>query len=214
MLGRLRGELRQPRVAGEGDRAPEPFALFLGKVGENGEEVELVAATEVECLEEKQDFGDNGGQTPRRLPNAVSYRQADTRLARQNPVVSGALVELDVQAEALISRSVDAVWHSLARVEAAVDVAGQTEGPAVPWLGRAAVNVGIMRDQLPAGEVIEKRTLILDEYRDIDVAVFASVAAEPGVDRPAPADRPRSGKRGHELRDGGDWFGYAIRRMA
>jgi hypothetical protein len=37
--------------------------------------------------------------------------------------------------------------------------------------------------------------------------VIAGRAAKPGVDRPAPAERPWGGKRGHELRDWGNCFG-------
>jgi hypothetical protein len=55
----------------KGDRAPQPVALFLRKVREKGQEVELVAAAEIACLEEKQGFRDDGGQTPRRLPDAA-----------------------------------------------------------------------------------------------------------------------------------------------
>jgi hypothetical protein len=68
-----------------------------------------------------------------------------------------------------------------------------------------------MRDQLPAGKVAEQRPLILDEHTDIDIAVLASLAAEPGVDGPTAAKRPRAGKRGHKLGDGGDWPGYVVR---
>ena len=70
-----------------------------------------------------------------------------------------------------------------------------------------------MRDQLPAGQVIEERPLILDEHADIDVEVIAGLAAEPGIDGPAAAEGPRGTERGHELRDRGDWFGYVIRRF-
>ena len=59
-------------MAGEGDRVPKPVALLCREVGEQGEEVELVAAAEFARLEEQQDFRDDGGQPPRRLLNAVS----------------------------------------------------------------------------------------------------------------------------------------------
>jgi len=67
----LWGELGQPRMADERDRAPQPVALFLRKVREKSHEVELVAAAEIACLKEKQGFRDNGGQTPRRLLHAA-----------------------------------------------------------------------------------------------------------------------------------------------
>src|SRR3990172_7833420 len=98
---RLRGELRQPRVADEGDRAPEPVALFLGEVGEKGEEVELVAAAGSAGLVEEQDFGNHCGHAPRGLPDSVVQWQADTWLAAHDPVVSGAFVDLHIEAEAL-----------------------------------------------------------------------------------------------------------------
>jgi hypothetical protein len=74
--------------------------------------------------------------------------------------------------------------------------------------------VEIVRLQLPAGEVIEEDALIVCEDREVNVVVVSGLAAEPGVDRPAPAEHPRGGKRGHELRDEGDWFGYVVRLLA
>jgi hypothetical protein len=70
-----------------------------------------------------------------------------------------------------------------------------------------------MCHHLPAGEVIKERALVLDENGDIDVAVMASVSAEPGVDCPAAAESPRRAKSGHELDDGCDRGGYAVRRL-
>lgn len=67
----LWGELGQPRMADERDRAPQPVALFLRKFGEKGQEVELVAASEILGLEEEQYLRDNGGETPRRLLHAA-----------------------------------------------------------------------------------------------------------------------------------------------
>ena len=81
--------------------------------------------------------------------------------------------------------------------------------PAVPWLVRV---VEIVRLQVPAGEVIEERPLV--ENEEIYISVIAGLAAEPGVDGPAPAERPPGGKCGHELRDEGDWFGYVVRLLA
>ena len=90
------------------------------------------------------------------------------------------------------------------------------------WLGRSrcrpshgwCVSLRSMRDQLPAGEVIEEDALIVCEDRDVNVGVIAGLAAQPGVDRPAPAERPGGGKRGHDLGDGRDWFGCVVRRLA
>ena len=80
---KLARELRQPRVirVAERDRLPEPVALFFGQVGQKSKEVgfvleatapHLLLDAEVgRGLEEKQDFGDDRGQTPRRRLNAI-----------------------------------------------------------------------------------------------------------------------------------------------
>ena len=73
--------------------------------------------------------------------------------------------------------------------------------------------VEIVRDQLPAGEVIEEEALIVCEDREVNVVVASGLAAEPGVDRPAPTEGPGSGEGRHEAGDAGDWFGYVVRRL-
>ena len=88
----LEGELSQPRVAGlpgvdEGDRFPEPVALFFGEVAEKGEEVELVVRAEVRPrkiapprgigLVEEDDFRDDRGQAPGGLLGASAQRHGD-----------------------------------------------------------------------------------------------------------------------------------------
>src|SRR3989304_9395372 len=109
---------------GGGDRFRGRAVLAIREGGEKGEEVGLVLeaaalqrlldAESGRGLVEEEDLRDQRGQTPRRLLNAVPYRKADARLAQQNPVVAGAVAELDVQAEALLRRSVEAVCRSLA----------------------------------------------------------------------------------------------------
>jgi len=92
----------------ERDRLPEPVALFFGQVGQKSKEVGLVLEATARhllldaevgrALEEKQDFGHDRGQTPWRRRNAIPQREADARPARQNPVVAGAVAELDIEA--------------------------------------------------------------------------------------------------------------------
>ena len=66
-----------------------------------------------------------------------------------------------------------------------MDVVGQIEMPAVPWL----VCVGqIIRDQLPAGEMSENGALVFFKDGDVDIGVIAGLPAEPGVDGPATAE--------------------------
>ena len=99
-----------------------------------------------------------------------------------------------------------------------MDVGRENEAAAVPGLGSVARDLGVMRDQLPAGEVIEEGALAVLKDGDIEVNVIAGLATEPGVDGPAAAEGPSGTKRRHELRDAGDGFrdgghGLAVRAM-
>jgi len=64
-----------------------------------------------------------------------------------------------------------------------------------------------MREQLPAVEVFEQPLLIVREHRDIDVAVFAGRAAQPGINGPSAAETPLRGQACHLRRDSCEGLG-------
>ena len=203
--------MSQPRVAGvdEGDRFPEPLALFFVEVGEKGEEVGLVLGAAVlqfldgevrRGLVEEDDFRDDCGQTPGGLLGTSAQRHGDAGLAAEDPVAAGALVEENFEAEAV--------------VRAGVDVGGEIEAASVPGLGSVARDVGVVGDQLPAGEMIEDGVLVVLKDGDIDVRVVVGLTAEPGVDGPAAAEGPFGTEGGHEVGDASEWFWDGGHRLA
>ena len=197
------GVLRQPRVAGlnEGDRFPEPIALFFGEVEEKGEEVAFVAAAQGRPqtiapprgigLVEEDDFRADCGQAPGGLLDTLAQRQGNEGLAAKDPVAAGALVDLNIE---------------VGVVRAGVDVGGEIEAAAVPGLTTVVRDVVVVADQLPAGEVIEDSLLIVLKDGEIQVGVVAGLAAETGVDGPAAAKVPTGTEGGHEVGDAGEGF--------
>ena len=201
----------------KGDSFPEPGALFVGQVGEKGEEVALVAAPHCRPLTiapprgiglvEEDDFRADCGQAPGGLPGTTAQRQADKGLAPKDPIAAGELVELNVEAEAGLHRCVEAVREATARVRSpSVDVGGEIEAAAVPGLATVARDVVVMADQLPPGEVIKERVLVVLKDDEIKVSVVAGLAAEPRVDGPAAAEVPPGTERGHEVGDASEGF--------
>ena len=193
----------------QGDRFPEPGALFFGEVGEKGEEVGLVLGAAVlqlldgevrRGLVEEDDFRDHCGQTPGALLGTSAQRHGDAGLAAEDPVPAGALVEENFEVEAVVM--------------AGVDVSGEIEAASVPGLGSVARDVGVVGDQLPAGEVIEDGVLVVLKDGDIDVRVIAGLTAEPGVDGPPAAEEPSGTEGGHQVGDAGEGFWDRGHRLA
>src|SRR3990172_3435489 len=87
-----------------------------------------------------------------------------------------------------------------------MDVGGEIEAAAVPRFGSIARDVGVVGDQLPAGEVIKEGAQVVLKDGNIDVSVIAGLAAEPGVDGPATAEGPAGREGGHEAGDAGEGF--------
>ena len=117
----------------EGDRFPEPLALFFVEVGEKGEEVGLVLGAAVlqfldgevrRGLVEEDDFRDDCGQTPCGLLSPSAQRDGDAGLAAEDPVAAVALVEENFEAER------DGYVGSYP-----VDLHGQVAGRTVGWPG-------------------------------------------------------------------------------
>src|SRR3990172_4825137 len=101
----------------------------------------------------------------------------------------------------------EAVGHGTRSLErAGVDVRGESERAAVPRFGGAAVGLGVVGPQLPAGEVIEEGALVVLKEGDIDVTVVSGLAAEPRVDGPAAAEGPPVTEGRHEVGDSSDTF--------
>lgn len=208
----------------EGDRFPEPVALFVGELGEKGEEVELVVVAEVlqllvaevrRGLVEEDDLRDHCGQTPGGLLGASVQRHGDAGFAAQHPLPAGAFAEENFQVEADLRGRVQAVRETTARVgRAGVDVGGEIEAAAVPGFGRVVRYVRVVGDQLPVGEVMEDGLLVVLKDGDIDVRVIAGLAAEPGVDGPAAAEVPPGAEDGHEAGDLREGFWDRGHRLA
>ncbi len=205
-------------MADEGDRVPEPVALLGGEVGEQGEEVELVAAADESFrLEEQQDFGGGGRQAPGRLLDGVSHGQADARFLAQDPLVAGEPIDLELQGEALLGRRNAALGDRAAQLgRTRVDMGGMVETPASvpPLVVFTRLPGGIVSKQLPRRQMLEERALVLHEDGDVDVAVIAGLPAESAIDGPAAAEGPPAAEGGHEVRDAGDGLGYVVRRLA
>src|SRR5262245_10430073 len=71
---------------------------------------------------------------------------------------------------------------------------------AVPLVG-AVVVVRVVAVQEPAvAEVSTDLELVVLEDRQVDVAVIAGLPADPGIDRPAAAQRPRRTEAGQQVR--------------
>ncbi len=87
-----------------------------------------------------------------------------------------------------------------------MDVSGEIQAAAVPGLATVVLDVIVVADQLPAGEMIEDGAPVVLKDDDIDVTVVAGLAAERGVDGPAAAHEPTLAERGHDLGDAGDGF--------
>src|SRR3990172_2547875 len=95
-----------------------------------------------------------------------------------------------------------------------MDVGGEIEAAAVPRFGSIARDVGVVGDQLPAGEGIEEGAQVVLKDGDIDVSVIAGLAADPGVDGPAAEEEPVGGEGGQEVGDAGDGVWDGGHRMA
>lgn len=186
----------------ERDRFDQPGALLPGEVGAEGEEIALVATAEGRArsiaprrrmgLVEEDDFRDHRGQSPGGLLNAVAQRKRDAGLAAEDPVAARALVEIELEVEAVGSVS--------------VDVGGEIELASLPELTTVVRDIVIVADQTPAGEMVEEGALVVLIDDDIDVTVIARLVAEPGVDGPAAAEGPRWTEGGHEAGDAGEGF--------
>lgn len=203
----------------ERDGFPEPVTLFIGEVRKKGEEVEIVVGTRLlgPCigLVEEEDLRDQRGQAPGGLLDTSAKRHREAGLAAEDPSAAGALVDLNVEAEALLRGRIEAVREAMARVgRAGVDVGGENQGATVPWFGRIAGDGRVVRDELPAGEMLEEGAQVVLKDGDIDVAVIAGLAGEPGVDRPAAAEGPPGTEVGHEVRDTRDGFWDGCHRLA
>jgi hypothetical protein len=95
-----------------------------------------------------------------------------------------------------------------------VDVRREIESAAVPGLATVALDVVVMADQLPPGEVIKEGVLVVLKDGEIQVSVVAGWAAQPGVDGPAAAEVPPGTEGGHEVGDAGEWFRDGGHRLA
>src|SRR5262245_26774769 len=82
----------------------------------------------------------------------------------------------------------------------------------VPGFGAIAGHVVIVADEVPAGEVLEERALVLVEDRDVHVVMRARLTPQPRVDGPAPAQGPGPRERRHQPGDAGDRLGRVLGR--
>ncbi len=74
------------------------------------------------------------------------------------------------------------------------------------YMGMTANYLALLDGESPAGELMEDCALVLLKDDDINVAVIAGLASEPGVNGPAAAEEPCGAKRRHEVRNAGDRF--------
>ena len=123
----------------------------------------------------------NGWQTPARRVRTRRNGERDPRLPIEDPVTARAFVELDLEFERVAGPR--------------VDVGGHVEAAAVPRLLRIVRDVVVVADGLPAGNAFEDRRLVLLKSGDFNVVVVAGLAAQPGIDRPAPAKEPIGAER-------------------
>ena len=68
----------------------------------------------------------------------------------------------------------------------------------------------VVRDELPAAEVLEDCALVLHRHGHVQVPVLARLATDPGVDRVSAAHAPRLAVGGHHAGDARDQLGRGV----
>jgi hypothetical protein len=121
--------------------------------------------------------------------DAAIQRHGDARCPVEDPLAPGALVEQKLELESRVGRR--GAGRQRASELGYVDVCGRVEVSTVPRLFGVAGHVGVVRDQRPAGEMVENGALVVEEDGDVDIPVMPGLPAEPRVGRPSATEKPR-----------------------
>jgi hypothetical protein len=167
---------------------------------EQRREIDFVAgAYVIPGFVKEDDLGEGRRQAPRGRPGRSAQRQGDSRVLNEDPVRACAMIQDELQVEPVCP---------------GVNVPRNVNVPPGPGFLRVGVHAVVMADQIPSRETVEDGLLLVLEDRHVDVAVFARLVAEPGIDSPTAAEEPCDRESRHDVCHARDRVGDPIHRSS